>query len=312
MAEFAAHSTFGLGTIAWGTKLRGDDLDSLYDSFREAGQNFFDSAHVYSFWLPGGSGASERALGDIVRHRGDRANVVLATKGGHPAMNGGYDRPERYLSPQVIARDVADSLDRLGVDAIDLYFLHRDDPRVPVGEIVDLLNEHVGSGRLREIGASNWTSARIEEANGYAAARGLRAFVASQVKFSLATANPGKDPIVPPFDTTEIAWHQRSGLPVCAYSPTAAGGFAAGEMKGGWINPPSLARLAVAKQIAAEIGASAHQVALAWLLQQEFTVIPLLGTTNVEHLRDALAAGAIRLSADQMCALTGDRLRPPP
>jgi aryl-alcohol dehydrogenase-like predicted oxidoreductase len=120
MADFAAHSTFGLGTIPWGTKLRGEDLDRLYDTFREAGQNFFDSAHVYAFWMPGGVGASERALGEIVRRRGDRGNVVLATKGGHPHMKGGYDRPDRYLSPQVIAGDIADSLDRLDVDTIDL------------------------------------------------------------------------------------------------------------------------------------------------------------------------------------------------
>src|SRR5262249_49753406 len=146
----------------------------LYDTFREAGENLFDSAHVYAFWLPGGSGASERALGEIVRRRGDRANVVLATKGGHPHMKGGYERPERYLSPEVIAGDIAESRGRLGVEAIDLYFLHRDDLRVPVSEIMDALEEHIAAGRVREIGASNWTTARIEEANRYAAARGRR------------------------------------------------------------------------------------------------------------------------------------------
>jgi aryl-alcohol dehydrogenase-like predicted oxidoreductase len=101
---------------------------------------------------------------------------------------------------------------------------------------MDTLNEQIASGRLREIGASNWTTARIEQANAYAATRGPAGFVASQVKFSLAIANPGKDATVPSFDQTEITWHERSRLPVCAYSPTAAGCFAAGEMKGGWIN----------------------------------------------------------------------------
>ena len=167
MADFAAHSTFGLGTIGWGTKLRGEELDRFYDAFRAAGQNFFDSAHVYAFWLPGGAGASERALGEIVRRRGDRNSVILATKGGHPPMKGGYDGPDQYLSPEVLARDVAESLERLGVNAIDLYFLHRDDSRAH-GEIMDALHEHVVSGRMRELGASNWTTARIEEANRYA------------------------------------------------------------------------------------------------------------------------------------------------
>src|SRR5450432_2220154 len=118
-------STFCFGTIGWGTKTRGDDLDRLYDKFRSTGGNFFDSAHVYAFWLPNGLGASEQALGEIVRRRRDRGNVVLATKGGHPNMTGGYPRPDRYLSPEVISQDIADSLDRLGVDTIDLYFLHR-------------------------------------------------------------------------------------------------------------------------------------------------------------------------------------------
>src|SRR5215217_945262 len=105
----AIWSTFCLGTIRWGTKVRGEELDRLYDAFRGAGGNFFDSAHVYAFWLDGGSGASERALGEIVRRRGDRGDVVLATKGGHPNMANGYPRPERFLAPDVIARDLSES-----------------------------------------------------------------------------------------------------------------------------------------------------------------------------------------------------------
>jgi aryl-alcohol dehydrogenase-like predicted oxidoreductase len=313
MPDFAAHSTFGLGTIPWGTKLRGEELDRLYDAFREAGHNFFDSAHVYAFWLPGGAGASERALGEIVRRRGDRENVILATKGGHPPMKGGYDRPERYLSREVIARDVAESLERLGVEAIDLYFLHRDDPRVPVGEIIDVLDEHVVLGRLGELGASNWTTARIEEANRYAAARGRRGFVASQSKFSLAVANPSKDPTVPAFDEQEIAWHAASGLTVCAYSATANGFFATNGVKGagGWANPVSATRLRAANRVAGELRVTPNQVALAWLLHQPFPVVPLLGTTNVEHLRDALAAAAVRLSPDHLRALTAAPTSPP-
>src|SRR6185295_8293975 len=107
-------STFCMGTIGWGTKTNSDHLDRLYDTFRTAGGNFFDSAHVYSFWLPNGLGASERALGEIVRRRADRDRVILATKGGHPHVAGGYDRPDRYLAPEVIAKDIAESLERLG------------------------------------------------------------------------------------------------------------------------------------------------------------------------------------------------------
>src|SRR5215831_10773320 len=97
--------TFCLGTIGWGTNVVGEHLDRLYDTFRNAGGNFFDSAHCYQFWMPGGLGASERALGEIVRRRGDRDRVILATKGGHPNDANGYPRPDRYLAPEVIAKD---------------------------------------------------------------------------------------------------------------------------------------------------------------------------------------------------------------
>jgi len=302
----AAPSAFCLGTIGWGTKIVGDNLDRLYDAFRTGGGNFFDSAHVYSFWLPNGAGASERALGEIVRRRGDRDRAILATKGGHPHMAGGYDRPDRHLAPEVIARDIAESLDRLAVDAIDLYFLHRDDPRVPVGEIIDLLNDRIASGHICQIGASNWTTARIEAANAYAKAKGRRGFIANQAKFSLAIPKPSRDPTVPLFDAREIEWHARTGLPVCAYTSTASGFFATNGVKGagGLEWPRSQARLRVANRLAAELGATPNQIALAWLLHRKFPVFPILGTMSVEHLADALGAGAISLSEDHMRSLT--------
>ncbi len=305
MIALASVSKFALGTIPWGTKLRGDDLDRLYDTFRAAGGNVFDSAHVYAFWLPGGSGASERALGEIVRRRGDRANVILATKGGHHHVNG-YHRPDRYLAADVIARDVAESLERLGVESIDLYFLHRDDPRVPVGEIVDALSEHVSAGRLRNLGVSNWTTDRIAAANDYATRRGRAGFVAHQAKFSLAVPNPSKDKTIPPFGPREMEWHAAENVPVYAYSPTANGFFATGGVKGagGWNNATTDARLREASRIAGELGVTPNQVALAWLLHQPVRVIPILGTGNVQHLTDALAAAQVRLAPEDVAALS--------
>src|ERR1043166_5285513 len=150
-------SSLCLGGGSLGTVIRGADMYRLYDQFREAGGNFFDTAHCYSFWLDGGDGASETALGECVRRRGDRVRVVIATKGGHPAVPPRYPRPEGYLAPEVIATDIQESLQRLGMDQIDLYYLHRDDPRVPVAEIIDMLNAEITRGRIRHLGASNWT-----------------------------------------------------------------------------------------------------------------------------------------------------------
>jgi aryl-alcohol dehydrogenase-like predicted oxidoreductase len=299
-------SSFGQGTIAWGTTITGDALDRLYDTFRSAGGNFFDSAHVYAFWIPGGAGASERALGEIVRRRGDRKNVVLATKGGHPHMAGGYDRPDDYLSPPVIAGDIADSLDRLGVDTIDLYFLHRDDPRVPVSEIMDVLDEHVARGQVRDLGASNWTTQRIAAANAYAHANGKRAFVTHQAKLSLAVPIRSKDPTVPYFGPDEMTWHAQSGMSVCAYTPTASGFFATNGVKGarGCDNPTSAMRLRAANELAGKLGVTPNQVALAYLLHLPFPVVPILGTTDVSHLADALGAAEVRLTAEQLAVLS--------
>jgi aryl-alcohol dehydrogenase-like predicted oxidoreductase len=299
-------STFAQGTIGWGTKTCGQDLDRLYDAFRALGGNIFDSAHVYTFWMPNGMGSSERALGEIVRRRGDRKNVILATKGGHPHMAGGYDRPDDYLSPRMLASDIRDSLERLSVDRIDLYFLHRDDPRVPVDEIIDALNDHVERRQIDLLGASNWTTARIAAANEYARRTGKRGFVTHQAKLSLAVPVPSKDPTVPPFGPDELKWHEQTGMSVCAYSPTAGGFFATNGEKGsrGYDNPASKARLRVVNQLSVEIGATPNQIALAYLLHQRFPVIPILGTTSVEHLADALGASKVSLSDDQVRALS--------
>jgi aryl-alcohol dehydrogenase-like predicted oxidoreductase len=292
-----------MGTIGWGSKTVGGQLDHLYDTFRNAGGNFFDSAHCYQFWMPDGLGASERALGEIVRRRGDRDRVILATKGGHPNDRNGYPRPDRYLAPEVIAKDIEESLDRLGDDSIDLYYLHRDDRRVPVGEIVDCLNEHVSRGELRQLGASNWSTARIAAANEYAAAHDRIGFIANQPKFSLAMGDPTD------FGMADVLWHASSRMTVCAYSPTANGYFATNGAKGAaaWDSPTSRARLREANQIAMEMHSTPNQIALAWLLHQSFPVIPILGTADVSHLLDALGAGAIHLFECHMRALSAWR-----
>ena len=288
------------GVAGFGTTVRGAEMERLYAAFREAGGTFFDTAHCYCFWIPGGLGASERALGDVVRRHGDRQHVVLGTKGGHPAVGAAYPRPDRYLAPAVIAADVGESLERLGVDCIDLYFLHRDDTRVPVGEIVGALDAEIALGRIRCAGASNWTTARIAEANAYAAAHGLHGFVASQPQWNLAQPNlqDRADPTMRFLAEDEWQRHVRSGLPVVPYSPTANGYFATGGQRGaaGFDNDVSRARLRRAEELAARKGCTPNQVALAWLMHQPFPVIPILGTLQYDHLTDALGAVGISLS----------------
>lgn len=293
------------GGGALGTALRGEDLDRFLGAFRDAGGNFFDTAHVYSFWMPGGDGASERALADYFRRHGGRDEVVIATKGGHSGRPH-YRTVDFYLSPQRIAADLDDSLARLDCETIDLYWLHRDDTRLPAAEIVETLNAEIRRGRVRHVAASNWSHQRLEAANRYAAEHGLAGFVASQVEWSLAWRKPEQDTsgsgdVMLFLQDDGVAWHRRTGLPVMPYSPTGRGFFATGGRAGdAFDNPVSRGRLERARRLADDLGRSPTQVALAYLLHQPFPTFPILGTTKLDHLRDALAATEVRLTGEQV------------
>ncbi len=287
------------GTANIGTDIAGDDADRLFDAFHDAGGNFFDTAHVYQAWKPGRDGASEVALGAWLARRGCRDVCVIATKGGHPSMKH-YRTVDRYLAPHRIEADVDDSLGRLAVETIDLYWLHRDDTRETVEDILTSLNREVKRGRVRYLGASNWTVERIEQANRLAADNGLAGFVASQPSWSLGqkTKAPGGGMVA--FGPAEAAWHGRTQVAVIPYSSTAQGYFATAGAKGqGYDNDVSRARLARAQQAAERLGATPNQVALAWLRAQPFPVYPILGTTKPDHLADAVGSLKLKLTPAQ-------------
>ena len=155
----------------------------LLDAAWQAGITTYDSAHGY------GGGEVDRMLGLWMEERGNRDEIVIIGKGAH------LNQDRNRVTPYDIASDMADSLVRLRSDYIDLYLLHRDDPAVPVGPIVEALNEHHAAGRIHAFGGSNWTPERLAEANEYADKRGLVPFAASSPNFSLADqiAEPWKD-----------------------------------------------------------------------------------------------------------------------
>jgi aryl-alcohol dehydrogenase-like predicted oxidoreductase len=291
-------SAIAYGTADWGISPE-SPVDGLYAAYREAGGNCFDTAHCYAFWR-GKLGASERTLGELIEKNDRRSDIALVTKGGHPSDEPLYPRPDRFLGPEVLASDVSESLERLRTDYIDLYFLHRDDVRAPVNEVMDALRPLVQSGKLRYIGASHWSTARIGAANTYAAAHGIPPFVASQPGWNLGHPNPPAGP----YGMKDRAWHEKSGLAVFAFSPTARGYFARGNDEH-FDNPVSRARLARCTELARELGGTANQVAIAWLMHQPFTVVPILGTLKIDHLTDALGAAAITLTPEQVRWLEG-------
>jgi len=289
------------GTAQWGHAVVGRQLDVLVNAFRDAGGNFIDTAHCYACWTPQGAGVSERAVADYLRRNGGRDEMIVATKGGHPSWPG-YRTLDRYMSAGRVEADIDDSLARLDRDAIDLYLLHRDDPRMEIGEIIEYLNVEVRRGRIRYFGASNWTSARIAAANAYAAAHKLQGFVISEPQWSLACRNPAGDPTLHFLDKADHGWHGRSQMPVMPYASTAGGYFATQGRKRAeqFDNPTSRGRLRRAQQLAAELGCTPNQVALAYLKCQPFPVVPIIGTSDLGHLGDALGALEVKLTRAQV------------
>src|SRR6185436_11297422 len=164
--------------LAQGTvQLSSANLDAgfaLLDGVFAQGGTTFDTAQVY------GGGDSERTLGRWLQERGLRDQVVIIGKGAH------HNEDRHRVTPFDITADLHDSLARLKTERIELYLLHRDDPTVPVGPIVNVLNEHLQAGKIGAFGGSNWSVERIQEANTYAAANGMVPFVASSPNFSLA------------------------------------------------------------------------------------------------------------------------------
>lgn len=148
---------------------------ALLDTFRDLGGTAIDTGHVY------GNGASEQVIGRWLREHRNRTTVVLIDKGCHPTADG-----RSRVTPEAIYADLSESLECLQTEYIDLYLLHRDDERVPVGPLIDALNEEYARGHIRAFGASNWRTERIVAANAYAAERQLTGFAASSAHLSLA------------------------------------------------------------------------------------------------------------------------------
>lgn len=276
---------------------------ALLERFLAAGGTAIDTAHSY------GKGAVEGALGAWLAATGRRAELQIITKGAHPE----YDIPRR-VTPADITHDLTESLERLGVATVDLYLLHRDDPAVPVGPLIDCLNEHQAAGRIRAFGASNWTIPRLEEADAYAAAHGLRSFIASSPNLALAVPS---EPMWPDClsiagDPAALDWYRRRGMPILAWSSQASGFFSGRftpaapddpNMVRVYYRPDNWERLARGREVAERHGCTPTQVALAWVLHQPLPVFALIGPRTTDELDDCLGALEVALTPDEVAWL---------
>jgi len=282
-------SRLALGTLGFSPATRDRDY-ALLDAWIEAGGNVIDTAHVYE------DGDAERLLGRWLRDRpGVRERVVLVTKGAHPRG----DRAR--VTPPDIATDLRESIERLG-GPVDLYLLHRDDPAVGVDELIDALDAHRRAGDIRAFGVSNWALPRIEEANAYAAARGITGISCNSPHLSLAVQEEPPWPgCVSAHDAASRAWHARTGTPLLAWSAQAGGFFGGSEGESARVyqSAANRERRARAEQLGRRTGHTANAIGLAWVLAQPFPVVAVIGPHSEEHLHASLEALEVRLGPDE-------------
>jgi len=286
---------------------------ALLDSIFALGCNAFDLAHVY------GNGDVERTFGHWLRERGIRDQVVIITKGAH------HNQDRRRVTPYDISADLHDSLARLQVESIDLYLLHRDDPAVDVGPIVEILNKHQRAGLIHAFGGSNWTHERIQAARAYAKAHGLTPFNASSPQFSLAEMfeEPwaGCVSISGPKESAARAYYAALALPLFTWS-SLAGGFFSGrftrdnlETFTGYIDrlcvksycyEANFGRLDRARQMAEEKGLTLPQIALAYSQNHPLNLFSLVGCRTPEEFADNIVALETALTPEEIRWLESD------
>ena len=221
-----------LGTVNYGSALADEDALRQMSQFVELGGNFIDTARIYGVWANRGAALSERIIGRWLTETKNRTKIVLATKGAHPEWdNMGVMR----VHPDDIKFDLEESLKHLSTDYIDLYFLHRDDPQVPVADILQCLEQARKEGKIRHYGCSNWKLERIREAAQVAAREGYQGFVCNQLMWSLADIRfEGlEDKTFVLMDKPTYEYHEAAGMNAMAYMSIAKGYFmrlAAGEV----------------------------------------------------------------------------------
>jgi aryl-alcohol dehydrogenase-like predicted oxidoreductase len=289
-------SRLGIGSIKFDTDFQGETA-SLLDAYQDAGGNLVDTAEIY------GRGKSEQAIGNYLKSRGTREQWVVLTKACvNPSL----------VRPNYIRNAVPRSLDRLQTDYIDLFVLHRDDPSVPVGELVDVMHELLQEKLVLAYGVSNWTVARLAEAVSYAQRHARPAPCLSSPHLGLATPNEPTWAGCTHATAQDLAWHYESGIPIFGWSAQCRGFFAPdssptntedADLVRVYHSPSNFRKLARARELARAKGVEPVQIALAWVLNQRAATVALVGPNTVSELATALGSVNIELDANEIVGL---------
>jgi aryl-alcohol dehydrogenase-like predicted oxidoreductase len=291
-----------LGGNVFGWTLDEERSFAVLDAYVQAGGNFIDTADIYGRHGHGGAGESERIIGRWMAARGNREQLVIATKVGmSPDLPG--------LSRETIHQGVAGSLQRLGAERIDLYYAHQDDPDTPLEETLAAFQELIEDGYVSHVAASNYSARRLTDALHLGEREGLASYVALQPHYNLMERDYELDlacvcerhglACIPYFGLARgflTGKYRREGPQV--ESPRASG------VRASYFNERGYAVLEALDDLAAAHQAPVAAVALAWLLAQPSIVAPIASATSVAQLREILLATQIELSADEVQRLS--------
>ena len=302
------NSGIAIGPLALGGNVFGWSADeaasfAVLDAFVGEGLDFIDTADTYSGWVPGNSGGeSETIIGRWLKRSGKRDQVVVATKVAKWSQRKG-------LSPANIAAAADDSLRRLGIDCIDVYFAHEDDASVPLEETLGAFARLIEAGKVRAIGASNYSAPRLAAALDVSAKHRLPRYEVLQPEYNLVSRQGYEAELEP------LVRRENLGV-VCYYA--LASGFLTGKYRtqndlaksaarGGavakYMNPRGMRTLAALDDIAASHRATPAQVALAWLIARPTITAPIASATSAAQVHDITAATRLTLSAAEIAQL---------
>lgn len=299
-----------LGGNRFGSALDDNESFALLDAFAELGGNFVDTALVYADWIPDVErSCSEKTLGRWMAARGCRSDMVVATKGGHHSF---AEPTIPRLGREDLRADAYASVENLGGEPIDVYYLHRDDPARPIEDILATLEELVDDGAIRHYAASNLSADRLASAIRHAEEAGIRGFVANQLEWSLAEPKP--DSVAPDLTCMDAQFfdiHRAGGMPVVPYSAQAKGYF--DKVRAGTVLPESVRRYDTARnariadelnKLADKYGVTPTCLALRGLLDVEFPTIPVIGCRTLPQLTESWATLDLPLEADDATRLS--------
>jgi len=298
-------SRYVLGSSGFGGRKSEELSFRQLDMYFRYGGNVLDSAAVY--------GESEKTIGKYLKSgKINRSDVIIITKGAHPH---GESMHTPRMSADDIEFDIEKSFRDLGTDYIDIYYLHRDAPDIPAGAIIDILNKYVKEGRVRSLGASNWTAKRVNEANKYAAENNLAGFSFSQICCNAAVITPeeiGDDTLVC-MNSAEYDEYIKNQIPIMAYSSQAEGFFqkfafcGAEKISGKYASEENIARLHRIENLSREKDVSVTAIVGAYLTSKvnKVTILPIIGASSEEQLEDTLKNQGFELGEEEISYING-------